>query len=327
MPAVSVVIPNFNHARFLHQRVRSVLDQTYPDIEVILLDDASTDGSAAVIETFRADPRVRILLNEANSGGTFPQWNRGVREAGGEYVWIAESDDWADARLLERLVGMLEANPACGMACCESWYVNADAAGNDLPATGRTNQSHLPENGRWRADYVAGGRAELAGHLVEKNTMPNASAVVFRRSLYGKVGGADESMRLCADWMLWAKLLAISDLAHVGEPLNFYRCGTAAVRKSNFDSPRTQAEVYSIIAFIARHAPVDPAVLERVLSARAERFIGAAWEQGFTAANVWTVYRAAHRIDPAAWRRIVLRWCRWRAGALRRRVTGRSDPA
>lgn len=319
MPRVSVVIPNYNHARFLRQRIESVLGQTYRDIEVIILDDASTDDSLAVIEPFIADPRVRLLRNERNSGSTFRQWNRGVREASGEFVWFAESDDYADPRLLERLLNMLDAHPRCGMACCESWYVYAD----DEPAT-RTNQSHLPENARWRQDYVADGRRECAEHLVVHNTMPNASAIVFRRALYEQVGGADETMRLCGDWMLWVKLLAISDLAHVGDALNYYRCNTAAVRKKNFASPATQAEVYQIIETIRDTVGVDAQKLEQVLAARADRFIQAAWEQRFSAADAWQVYRAAQRVDRWAWSRIALRWCRWRAGALRRRLTSRT---
>ena len=316
VPRVSVVIPNYNHARFLAQRVRTVLDQTYRDTEVIVLDDASSDDSLAVLAPFESDPRVRVYRNEANSGSTFKQWNKGARLAGGEYLWFAESDDYADHRFLERLVGMLEANPRCGMACCESWYVYDD----DTPPTTRTNQSHLPENARWRADYVVDGRAECAEHLVAANTMPNASAVVLRRSLYEGVGGADETMRLCGDWLLWAKLLTVSDLAHVGDPLNFYRCHTAAVRKRAFASPATQAEVYRIVEYIRDHAGVAPEHLERVLAARADRFIQTSWDQRFSFADAWRVYRAAARVDGRAWSRLGLRWLRWQAGALRRRL-------
>ena len=317
MPRVSVVIPNYNHAPYLRQRVRSVLDQTYRDTEVIILDDASTDDSLAVLAEFAADPRVRIVVNDANSGSTYKQWNRGVALAAGEYVWIAESDDYADERLLERLVGMLEASPRCGMACCESWY----DYGNGTPTT-RTNQSHLPENERWRRDYVADGRAECAEHLVMCNTMPNASAIVFRRALYQSLGGADESMRLCADWLLWVRMLEASDLAHVGEPLNYYRCHTAAVRKRNLASPATQAETYRVIGYIKDRVGVSPERLEEALKSRADRFIQTSWDQRFSVAGAWTVYRAARRVDPKAWSRVALRWCRWRAGAARRRVVG-----
>ena len=321
MPRVSVVIPNYNHAPYLRQRIRSVLDQTYRDVEVIILDDASTDDSLEIIAEFEADPRVRVVTNAVNSGSTYRQWNKGVGLATGEYVWLAESDDYADGRLLERLVGMLEANPRCGMACCESWYVYGDQ-----PPTTRTNQSHLPENERWTQDYVADGRAECAEHLVMCNTMPNASAVVYRRELYQRLGGADESMRLCSDWLLWVRMLEAGDLAHVGEPLNYYRCHTAAVRKKNFASPTTQAETYRVIGYIRDHFAVRPERLEEALKFRADRFIQTSWDQRFSLADAWTVYRAARQVDRKAWSRVALRWCRWRFGALRRRVLPGAAP-
>ena len=244
----------------------------------------------------------------------------------GRYLWFAESDDYADLRFLERLVGMLEANPQCGLACSESWYVVDD---DDRPPTSRTNASHWPENGRWRLDYVADGRAECAAHLIRCNTMPNASAAVIRRSTYEQVGGVDPSMRLCGDWMLWVRLLLVSDLAHVGDPLNYYRCHTAAVRSKNRATATTTAEVYRIIAAIRAHVDVEPALLEEVLDARARKLVASAVEQRYTPAGWWRAYRAARRADPRAASRIGMefsrmgvRWCRVRAGTVRRRLIG-----
>ena len=71
MPTVSVIIPNYNHARFLQQRIDSVLNQTFQDFELILLDDCSTDGSRSILARSVDDPRVRIEFNEINSGSTF----------------------------------------------------------------------------------------------------------------------------------------------------------------------------------------------------------------------------------------------------------------
>src|SRR5580658_2738439 len=110
MPKVSVIVPNYNHARFLRRRVDTILAQTFQDFELILLDDCSTDESRSILREYASEPRVRLEFNEANSGTPFKQWNKGVRLAQGEYVWIAESDDYADAQLLERLVGVLDAN-------------------------------------------------------------------------------------------------------------------------------------------------------------------------------------------------------------------------
>src|SRR5258708_27842037 len=119
-PKVSVIIPNYNHARFLRQRVDGVLGQTFQNFELILLDDCSSDDSRSILSSYAGDPRVRMEFNEANSGSAFKQWNKGVRLARGKYVWIAESDDYADERDLERLVGALDAEPDVTFAYCRS---------------------------------------------------------------------------------------------------------------------------------------------------------------------------------------------------------------
>ena len=120
MPNVSVIVPNYNHARFLRQRLDSILAQSFQDFELILLDDCSTDDSRTILKEYARGPRVRLELNEANSGSPFKQWNKGVRLAQGRYVWIAESDDYADTRFLERMVPVLEEHPIVQFVFCRS---------------------------------------------------------------------------------------------------------------------------------------------------------------------------------------------------------------
>jgi glycosyltransferase involved in cell wall biosynthesis len=199
MPKVSVIIPNYNHAPYLRQRIETVLVQTYQDFEVILLDDCSTDESRAIISEYVKDPRVRIQFNERNSGSTFKQWNKGIRLAQGEYIWVAESDDYADKRLLERLVGILEAEPEVTFAYCRSWRVTRDGQPNgfaDWPLAEVDAE-------RWTADFRANGREECRDWFVFANSVPNASCVVFRKNIYDRVGGADEDLQVCGDWKLW----------------------------------------------------------------------------------------------------------------------------
>ena len=109
-PMVSVIVPNYNHAKYLPERLESVFSQSYADYEVILLDDGSTDGSAALLEACRSNPHVsHVELNLQNSGGhPFAQWEKGIRLAKGKYVWIAESDDRAEPTFLEKAVAALE---------------------------------------------------------------------------------------------------------------------------------------------------------------------------------------------------------------------------
>lgn len=85
---VSVIIPNYCHAPYLRQRIDSVLAQTYSDIEVVLLDDCSTDGSQAIMECYRNHPRIRhIVCNDRNSGSAFSQWYKGFALTQGDYIW------------------------------------------------------------------------------------------------------------------------------------------------------------------------------------------------------------------------------------------------
>jgi len=132
MPTVSVIVPNYNHARYLPRRVESILAQTYRDFELILLDDGSTDESRSILSEYGNDPRVKIELNERNSGSTFKQWNKGVGLARGKYVWIAESDDYADPTFLERLTEVLESDETIPLAYCQSWSVGEGGATQGL---------------------------------------------------------------------------------------------------------------------------------------------------------------------------------------------------
>lgn len=101
---VSVIIPNYNYARFLQQRIESVLAQTYTDYEIILLDDASTDDSVSILNHYKTNSRVAHLeINSVNTGSPFAQWQKGISLSRGKYIWIAESDDAADASFWRKL--------------------------------------------------------------------------------------------------------------------------------------------------------------------------------------------------------------------------------
>ena len=226
MVKVSVVIPNYNHSRFLPRRIDSILEQTFQDFELILLDDCSTDDSRSILSQYADDPRVRIEFNEVNSGSPFKQWNKGVELALGEYVWIAESDDYADERLLEKLVARLDAEPAAALAYCRSWRVSLD----DRPDGFVNSFESGEERYRWAADYCADGLAECRNYLARCNTIPNASAVVFRREVYRRVGGADETLGLCGDWKLWAAMALTGKVVYSAEPLNYYRFHDESMR-------------------------------------------------------------------------------------------------
>ena len=218
MPSVSVVVPNYNHARFLPRRIESILRQTYQDFELILLDDCSADNSRAILSQYRGDPRVRIEFNDVNSGSTYKQWNKGVRLAQGQYVWIAESDDYADERLLERLVAVLDSDSQIVVAYCRSWRVED---GDRIEGFVYFPPDRL--NPRWQTDFCVDGREECRNYFAWYNPLRNASAAVFRKAIYEAVGGADETFRLSGDWKLWASMALTGKVAYLSDPLNYQR--------------------------------------------------------------------------------------------------------
>jgi glycosyltransferase involved in cell wall biosynthesis len=196
MPRVSVIVPNFNHARFLHARLRSVLGQTLADFELLILDDASTDDSLRIIDPYRSDPRVQVVVNQQNSGSPFQQWNKGLSLTAAELVWIAESDDIAEPTLLETLVAALEQHPSAQVAFAQSDLID------------ESDQYLGPYPDAFQEDFIIESTAFCRSSMLMNNTMPNASAIVFRRSALQASGGACTDFRLCGDWMTWVRLLS-----------------------------------------------------------------------------------------------------------------------
>lgn len=301
MPKVSVVIPNYNHERFLRQRIESVLGQTYQDFELILMDDRSTDGSRAILQEYASDPRVRLEFNERNSGSTFRQWGKGVRLAAGKYVWIAESDDYADPRLLEQLVWILDSEPEVTFAYCRSWRISEDGQRNGFADWYLADIDPV----RWTADFRVDGRQACREHFVHANSVPNASAVVFRKAVYERVGGVDETLRVCGDWRLWVLMASEGQIAYVGEPLNYYREHMATVRNKRVESGLIAAEHLRTVRWMFDRMAPRPEVRRGALPLAAFYWIPAVLSRRVPLRRRWSILRDAMAIDPHALRKLI----------------------
>jgi glycosyltransferase involved in cell wall biosynthesis len=301
MPTVSVIVPNYNHAPFLRRRIDSILRQTFQDFELILLDDCSTDDSRAILSEYAADPRVRLEFNEKNSGSTFKQWNNGVRLAQGKYIWLAESDDYADERLLARLVTLLEAEPEATFAYCRSWRISEDDQQDGFA------DSYLDylDSHRWSADFCADGREECRNYFISINPIPNASAVVFRKVIYECVGGADESLRQCGDWKLWAAMALAGKIAYLGEPLNYYRSHDASVRSKSMRTGLNAAEALQVIRWILDRVTPTETVLQKSCVATSIYWVPPVISLHVPLSVKRVILRNAMAIDPHAIRRVL----------------------
>jgi glycosyltransferase involved in cell wall biosynthesis/SAM-dependent methyltransferase len=261
--AVTAVVPNYNYARHLPARLRSIWRQTHPVAEIIVLDDASTDDSLAVIERLRAASpvRMRIVANEANSGSVSRQWAKGLALARTPLVWIAEADDLSEPTFLERLVGQL-ACPNVVMAYSQSKMIDSDGA---VTAADYLSYTHDVDPALWRSDYVRSGLEEIARALSVKNTIPNVSAAVLRRDVAQQVlDVALEEMvalRNTADWLFFMRLLSRGDIAFCAEALNLHRrhAGGVTISSANLDHLEEIARMQAIAAQLASVTPVQVA--------------------------------------------------------------------
>lgn len=229
MPKISVVIPNYNHGPFLKQRIDSVLNQTLGDFELIILDDCSSDNSREIIKKYAAnDKRIHFYFNETNSGSTFKQWKKGIELAKGEYIWIAESDDWCESSFLEVVMEKFFVFPNVGLVYCQSWKIDE----HDQILGSWKEWTDVVDKAHWNEDFMNKGKQELQNYFCLRNTIPNASAVVFDKSLSDSLPSQVFEMRLCGDKMVWTSMLLKTDIYFIAKPLNYFRAHINSVRSS-----------------------------------------------------------------------------------------------
>jgi len=242
LPRVSVVVPNYNYAQYLQARLASIADQTLPVFELIVLDDASSDNSVDVIESFLRTCPIphRLIRNVANSGSVFHQWLRGAEMARGDLVWIAEADDLADPEFLERLVPAFSV-PGTVISYSQSRQMAGD--GTILCDHYLDYVADIdPE--KWTKPYHVEGREEIARALFVKNTIPNVSGVVFRRDalLQALKEHRDEilSYRNAGDWVTYLRVLEKGSIAFCPDALNSHRRHQGSVTVGNFNLRQLQ---------------------------------------------------------------------------------------
>lgn len=225
--SVSVVVPNYNYAAYIGERLRSVFDQTHPLREVIVLDDASPDTSLdEIARTTKAAGRtIDLVVNSTNTGSPFPQWLKGVERAKGDYVWIAEADDLADPTFVARLVDRMQ---AAGSVLGFTDSRQIDETGAPLGDSYRPYMNDI-EPGIFDLPFEMSGPKFLARFLAVKNVILNVSGVIaHRKSLldaFTAVGDDLTTYSVAGDWRLYAEICSRkgSVVTWLPEPLNTHR--------------------------------------------------------------------------------------------------------
>lgn len=253
MSLVSVIIPNYNHASFLSKRIESVLNQTYPNLEVIILDDASTDNSWDIIKYYqRSDARVSVVKNNLNSGSPFKQWQKGIELANGNYIWIAESDDYCETDFLESLISPMTYDSDIGISYCQSFDVEGSKKSHRLSYTAEFNPN------LWENDFTIDGYEFVNKYLSVKNVIPNASAVVFRNEFIKHLDYKPiKDMKMLGDWLFWLQICKYGKLHFCSFALNYFRRHPSVSRNHDSRQKKKQrlAEEIVVREYINLHFP------------------------------------------------------------------------
>lgn len=217
MTKVSVIIPNYNHSNYLRQRIDSVLNQTYKDFEVILLDDVSNDDSVQVLKTYKDHPKVsNLVINETNSGSPFGMWQKGFELAKGDIIWIAESDDWAENNFLEILVPKFK-NENVVVSHCISYNYYMQTNKTKVNSWWSTFNVSL-----WDSDFIKEGKEMLNSYGKYKCPVINVSSALIRKRILKEIEIPIE-YKYCGDWWFWSQVFNQGKVAYTSKGLNYIR--------------------------------------------------------------------------------------------------------
>jgi glycosyltransferase involved in cell wall biosynthesis len=258
-PRVSFVVPTHNYSRFVGQAIDSLLSQTFGQLEVIVIDDASTDDTARVLERYRTDPRVR-LIRHAKNHGHIRTYNEGLALARGEVVGLLSADDLClHPEAVARQMALFDADADLGFVYTAMALIDESSGVLSV---------RMP----WPEDRVRDGLDEFSD-LIFHNYVP-ASGPLVRKSCHETLGYYDERLPHAGDWELWLRLSTRYRVGYVAEPLYGYRLHGVNMHHQDVGSSQACAEnVLTINTAIAALPDRAPSELRRRCRA-AQRHVG-----------------------------------------------------
>lgn len=205
MPKISVLIPTYNYAQYLDEAVQSVINQTYQDFELIVIDNNSSDNTAYVLSKYENNPKIKIITNNKNIGMA-QNWNKCILESSGEYIKFLNADDFLESRCLEKLAKVLDDDLSISLVTSYKNLVGNKKTIITLPFVNKIDgfeaiKNSLEKNGNWIGE---------------------PTVVMFRRrDLY--IGLFNIEFKWLPDWDLWIRLLMVGNLYIIPEVLSNFR--------------------------------------------------------------------------------------------------------
>lgn len=227
-PTISVVFTSYNHKEYLSQALDALLNQTFRNFELIIVDDCSTDGSQEILKDYaKKDERIRLYLNKENSGSYVNSTNYGATLALAPYIVLAQCDDFAFPDQLQKLYSARMDNEECQVVFSSSVLVDETGKAIDIDYNFRNRKFKEVVSDTCVIEHKVA--TEL---LLNECIIPNLGAALIDRSLYNEVGGLSTSYRVLADWDFWLKCSLISNFVYLKSPLNNFRQHKTTIRSS-----------------------------------------------------------------------------------------------
>lgn len=221
---ISVVVPNYNYERFLLQRIYSILSQNYKLYEIIILDDNSKDNSVELIKKIESAVskyvNIKLVINKENSGSAFKQWQKGFEIANGDYLWIAEADDYCEKNLIRNLVKPISKSKNVIISYSDTAFINTN--GNIILKSIKP-EIDIQKTGHWNKNYQNNGISEIENYCFLNNTIANVSSSIIKNGKYGMYLEKAGTFKQCGDWYLYVKLIENGDICYTDKILNYYR--------------------------------------------------------------------------------------------------------
>lgn len=205
LPLISVIMPCFNAAPYVEEAVRSVMEQTYPEIELIIVDDGSTDASQEIVAKLAGEYPARIRHVAQSNAGPYAARNHGLALAKGEFVAFLDADDWWSKDCIQKMLSAVNEDDSIALAYC-GWQ--------NVGLEGGRGEPYVPP------DYELEDKA--VRFLRAAAPWPIHAALV-RRSVIEEVGGFDLHLPTCMDYDLWLRIAVSRPIRLVPEVLAFYR--------------------------------------------------------------------------------------------------------
>ncbi|EKD80683.1 MAG: family 2 glycosyl transferase [uncultured bacterium] len=248
-PLVSILIPTYNRETYLGDALNSALNQTYPNIEIIVHDDASTDNTPEVLAWYH-DPRLRIIRTN-NNHGMIGGWNYIVKQARGKYIKFLASDDLLDPNCVIELVKAATAHPKAALITCQRRFI--DEQGRLVKKMGFANKN-IVVNGKEHAHSIL--------TTLRQNLIGEPTAVLYPTKLVKKVGGFDPQFSQFADFEYWIRLLQFGDLVYLHRTLCSFRTHAGNNTSAAMQDGRFITEIFTLIKKYC--ASLTPAEVDHV---------------------------------------------------------------